>query len=76
MTFKNIKTAEDLAQDAIDAENAQKVSEAKDYLASTDFYMTIDKYATLTDERKAELTQLRAEARKLINELEVADVEG
>jgi hypothetical protein len=74
MTFKNIKTAEDLAQDAIDAENAQKVSEAKAYLASTDFYMTVDKHATLTDERKAELTQLRAEARKLINELEVADV--
>jgi hypothetical protein len=56
--------------------DAQKVSEAKAYLASTDFYMTVDKYATLTDERKAELTQLRAEARVLINALEVTDVEG
>jgi hypothetical protein len=71
--FKQIKSAEDLAQEVLDAENAQKVSEAKSYLASTDFYMTIDKYATLTDERKAELTQLRAEARKLINALEVTD---
>ena len=76
MTFKNIKTADDLAQDAIDAENAQNVLEAKAYLASTDFYFTADKYATLTDERKAELTQLRAEARELINALEVTDVEG
>jgi hypothetical protein len=76
MTFKNIKTADDLAKDAIDAENAQKVSEAKAYLALTDFYMTVDKYATLIDERKAELTQLRAEARVLINALEVTDVEG
>ena len=71
--FKNIKTAEQLAQEAVDAGNAQKVSEAKAYLSSTDFYMTVDKYATLTEERKAELTQLRAEARVLINELEVTD---
>jgi hypothetical protein len=36
--FKQIKTAEDLEQEALDAENAQKVSEAKSYLASSDFY--------------------------------------
>ena len=61
--------------DAEVAEQArlEKVFEAKAYLASTDFYMTVDKYATLTEERKAELTQLRAEARVLINELEVTD---
>jgi len=49
--------------------DARKVSEANGYLASTDFYMTVDKYATLTDERKAELTQLRADAREVINQL-------
>ena len=38
--FKQIKTAEDLAQEALDAENAQKVSEAKSYLASTDWIVT------------------------------------
>jgi len=38
--FKEIKTAEDLAQEALDAENAQKVSEAKAYLASTDWIVT------------------------------------
>ena len=70
MVFKNIKSAEDLAKEALDAENAQKVSEAKSYLASTDFYFTIDKYTLLTEERKAELTQLREDARTLINLLE------
>jgi len=74
--FKNIKSAEDLAQEALDAENAQKVSEAKAYLASTDFYFTVDKYATLTEERKAELKYKREDARTLINLLEVTDVEG
>ena len=49
--------------------DAQKVAEAQAYLASTDFYMTVDKYATLTVERQAELTQLRADARELINTL-------
>lgn len=62
-------TPEELAEQA----RLEKVFEAKSYLASTDFYMTVDKYATLTEERKAELTQLRAEARVLINELEVTD---
>ena len=74
--FKEIKTAEDLAQEALDAENAQKVSEAKAYLASTDFYFTIDKYATLTEERQTELKSKREDARTLINLLEVTDVKG
>lgn len=47
------------------------ISEAKSYLSSTDFYMTVDKYAELSEERKVELTTKRAEARELINELEV-----
>jgi hypothetical protein len=46
------------------------INEAKAYLTSTDFYFTIDKYATLSEERKLELKTLRAEARKLINDLE------
>ena len=69
--FKNIKSAEQLAQEASDAENAQKVSEAKAYLASTDFYFTVDKYATLTEERQAELKSKREDARTLINLLEI-----
>ena len=37
------------------------------YLASTDFYFTIDKYATLSEEKILELTTLRAKARLVIN---------
>lgn len=47
-----------------------KIQEAKTYLASTDFYMTVDKYATLTADKQLELTTKRAEARELINTLE------
>lgn len=40
------------------------------YLGSTDFYFTIDKYATLTEEVKAELTAKRQFARDEINRIE------
>lgn len=52
-----------------------QIAEAKTYLASTDFYMTVDKYAELDETRKVELTTKRAEARKLINTLEI-ELEG
>ena len=62
--------------DALEAESKEQslnsqIQEAKAYLISTDFYMTVDKYAELSEGRKAELTTKRAEARELINELEV-----
>ena len=52
-----------------------KIAEAKAYLSSTDFYMTVDKYSELDEVRKVELTTKRAEARKLINTLEI-ELEG
>lgn len=52
-------------------ENDNKILIAKKYLQSTDFYMTVDKYATLTEEKKEELITKRAEARELINSLSV-----
>jgi hypothetical protein len=54
----------------LQSDNQTKINEAKQYLASTDFYMTVDKYATLTEEKQLELTKLRQEARELINSLE------
>ena len=48
----------------------KQAQEAKAYLASTDFYMTVDKYAELNETRKVELTTKREEARELINTLE------
>jgi len=40
MTFKNIKTADDLAQDAIDAKAEQVKAEAQQYLNETDWIVT------------------------------------
>ena len=48
----------------------KQIQEAKTYLSSTDFYMTVDKYAELDEARKVELTTKRAEAREVINTLE------
>lgn len=48
----------------------EKVSVALKYLLDTDFYFTIDKYETLSEERKAELTQKRADARAVVNAAE------
>ena len=56
-------------------EVATKISEAKQYLADTDFYMTVDKYETLTIERQEELKAKRAEARDLINQPEAKVVD-
>lgn len=50
--------------DAIEISN--KISEAKAYLTSSDFKMTVDYYATLTLEQQAELTTKRADARALL----------
>lgn len=44
----------------------QKINEAKAYLASTDYKMTVDYFATLTEAEKVQLTQLRAETREFI----------
>lgn len=63
-----IKQAEDAfimpTQEELDKEaTEQKIQEAKAYLASTDFKMTVDYYATLTTDEQTELTTKRAEAR-------------
>ena len=62
----DFRTTEDIKEQ----NKATQIAEAKEYLASTDFYFTIDKYATLSEERKLELNTLRVEARVLINSLE------
>ena len=65
------RTEEEIKEEEINTQ----IAEAKTYLASTDFYMTVDKYATLTADKQLELTTKRAEARKLINTLEI-ELEG
>ena len=63
---KDFRTAEEIRT----AEINTQIAEFKTYLSSTDFYMTVDKYAELDEARKVELTTKRAEARLLINTLE------
>ena len=57
-------TEEELAQQELEA----KIAEYKTYLASTDFKMTVDYYATLTPEQQEELMAKRAEARAFLKE--------
>ena len=45
-----------------------KIAEAKTYLASTDFKMTVDYYSTMTPEQQEELTTKRSEARAFLKE--------
>ena len=54
-------------QEEIDREVViQKVQEYKVYLSATDFKMTVDYYATLTEVEQLELTAKRQEAREFI----------
>lgn len=52
---------------------AEKVAESKAYLASTDFKMTVDYYATLTEQEQADLTYNRAEAREYVRVNDVSN---
>lgn len=45
-----------------------KINEAKQYLLSTDYKMTVDYFATLTKEQQDELIKLRSEARQFIRD--------
>lgn len=45
-----------------------KIAEAKSYLESTDFKMTVDYFATLDEQAQAELTYNRAKARMFLKE--------
>ena len=47
-----------------------KINEAKSYLLSTDYKMTVDYFATLTKEQQDDLIKLRAEARQFIRDNE------
>lgn len=66
---KDFRTDEEIKLQNIN----KQITEAKEYLASTDFYMTVDKYAELDEARKVELTTKRADSRLLINTLEDVD---
>ena len=62
-------TEEELAQQELES----KIAEAKAYLESTDFKMTVDYYSTLTADEQAELTEKRAEAREYVRVNDVSN---
>ena len=72
---KIVPTIEDekplAAEEIVEQELQTKIQEAKAYLASTDYKMTVDYFATLTEAEQVQLTQLRAEARAFIRANEV-----
>ena len=47
---------------------AEKIAEAKAYLANTDFKMTVDYYSTMTAEQQEELSMMRSAARTFLKE--------
>ena len=55
-------TEEELAKQELD----KKIAEAKAYLLSTDFKMTVDYFATMIIEKQEEVIAKRAEAREFI----------
>lgn len=57
-------TEAELAQQVLD----KSIAEAKAYLASTDFKMTVDYYATMTLEQQEMLSTKREEARTFLKE--------
>lgn len=52
------KTAEEIL--------AEQIKTAKLHLSSTDFKMTVDYFATMTEEQQTSLTSSRAEARAFL----------
>ena len=53
-------------QEILEQELQAKVNEAKQYLQSTDYKMTVDYFATLLKEEQDDLIAKRAEAREFI----------
>lgn len=61
---KDFRTDEEIRT----AEINTQIAEAKTYLASTDFKMTVDYYAIMTAEQQEELSTKRSEARTFLKE--------
>lgn len=66
ISFEEVQDIQKAKEDEYKNSLEYKLSEAKTYLSSTDFKMTVDYFATFTPEKQEELTRLRAEAREFI----------
>lgn len=63
---ENIKTVDMLESERVANKLTEEVTEAKKFLNSTDFKMTVDYFNTLTEAEQNELITKRAEAREFI----------
>ncbi len=63
--FKNIKTAQELAEEKLAQEKQKQLSEAKQYLSNTDWYYA--RKLETGEELPVDVAAKRLEARELIN---------
>ena len=68
--WQKVEDMKNVVNSQIFDELANKIQEAKIYLASTDYKMTIDYFATMTVEKQEEVTRLRSEARQFVRDNE------
>ena len=73
MSEGNIPEPEFTEEELVQQEINMQINKYKQYLDSTDFKMTVDYYATLTEAEQIELTQKRLEAREFIRANEVTE---
>ena len=70
ISLEEIEALNKAKQDEYKSSQEYKINEAKSYLLSTDYKMTVDYFATLTAEQQDDLIKLRAEARQFLRDNE------
>jgi hypothetical protein len=70
ISLEEIEALNKAKEDEYKASLTYKINEAKSYLLSTDYKMTVDYFATLTKEQQDDLNKLRAESRQFIRDNE------
>lgn len=72
ISVEEIQTTNDARQEEYKESLEYKINEAKLYLSSTDYKMTVDYFATLSKEQQDDLISKRALSRELVRSLEGA----
>lgn len=70
ISLEEIEAIHKAKEDEYEASLEYKINEAKSYLLSTDYKMTVDYFGTLTKDEQDNLIKLRAEARQFIRDNE------
>ena len=70
ISLEEIEVINKAKEDEYKASLAYKIKEAKSYLQSTDYKMTVDYFGTLTKDEQDSLIKLRTESRQFIRDNE------